>query len=308
MLKTSASGAGSLLTRCATTATAGTATGPGLVRNIQTSVPCAAQSGNKGNRWNKRRGSSRQATTKVHRPAIWERFQIVELAKPNIPINYPANTASLWQACPKEQEDEETYQRRFQPDPLEMLYTEELRRHLEESPMVAVFQGLSMELINQRKNFQMARRNNFEYKKYSVKTTQEVLVGSKWENLAHFTKGSIYDCHFAFSRQLDLNREPLPDAIRLEPRPADLLNFIKKSTDLVFLCVMVHGRIIDKAQLQNLSTMPSIDVLRGELVSILGSPAAKTSSLLGASPQKLSIQLEQYIKDQSPNSDTATSG
>ena len=45
----------------------------------------------------------------------------------------------------------ETYQRRFQPDPLEMLYTEELRRHLEESPMVAVFQGLSMELINQRK-------------------------------------------------------------------------------------------------------------------------------------------------------------
>ena len=92
--------------------------------------------------------------------------------------------------------------------------------------MVAVFQGLSMELINQRKvcgkmsvlitlasyyngvsqivfqNFQMARRNNFEYKKYSVKTTQEVLVGSKWENLAHFTKGSIYDCHFAFSRQV----------------------------------------------------------------------------------------------------------
>jgi len=299
MLKTSASGAGSILTRCATTA----ATGPGFVRNIQTSVPCAAQAGNKGTRWNKKQSYRRQANTKVHRPAVWERFQILELAKPNIPISYPANTASLWQACPKEEEDEETYQRRFQPDPLEMLYTEELRRHLEESPMVAVFQGLSMDLRNQRKNFQMARRFNFEYKKYSVKTTQEVLAGSKWNNLAHFTKGSIYDCHFAFSRQLDLNREPLPDAIRLEPRPADLLNFIKKSTDLVFLCVMVHGRIIDKTQLQNLSTMPSIDVLRGELVSILASPAAKTARLLGATPQKLSIQLEQYIKDQSPISD-----
>merc|ERR1712212_1199327 len=193
----------------------------------------------------------RQANTKYHRTAFWERFQILELAKPVLPELGPLDTSELWRDCPKQLDDRKYYEREIQPNPLEQLYAEELRSHLEESPMIAVFQGNSMKHFNQRKNYQNARRCNFELKSYSLKTTQDVLIGSQWENLAHFTSATVPrgDCYFAFSKQLDNQRRPLPDEMRLEPRPKDLLAFIKKSLDLVFLCVVVHGRIIDKYQL-----------------------------------------------------------
>jgi len=245
--------------------------------------------------------NNRQANTKKHRTAVWDRFQILELAKPVLPELCPEDTSQLWKECPKEAEDRLWIESRFKPNPLEALYMDELRKHLEESPMVAVFQGNSMNHFNQRRNFQNARRCNFEYKSYTKKMTQEVLVGSKWENLAHFTRASIDDCHFAFSRQLDNQRNPLPDEIRLEPRPKDLLNFIKKSLDLVFLCVCVHGRIIDKSQLTKLADMPGIDSLHSELSAILQTPARRTSQLLGSNQQKLSVQLEQYVKDNTPS-------
>jgi len=242
----------------------------------------------------------RQANTKTHRVADWERFQIVEMAKPVLPELAPEDTSQLWRECPKEIDDRKSYDFLFKPNPLELLYMEELRQHLEESPMIAVFHGNSMNHYNQRKNFQNARRCNFEYKFYSKKVAQEVLIGSRWENLTHFTSASPQikgNCHFAFSRQLDNHRNPLPDEIRLEPRPKDLLTFIKKSLDLVFLCVVVHGRIIDKSQLTKLAEMPGIDSLHSELSAILQSPARRTSQLLGSNQQKLSIQLDQYVKD-----------
>jgi len=241
--------------------------------------------------------SRRRANTKTHRPAVWERFEVLELAKPVLPNAEAPNTADLWKGCPKEEEDRRRVQRFFTPDPLGVLYGQELRHHLEQSPMVALFQGNSMNHFNQRKNFQNARRANFEYKAYSKIITQDVLIGSKWENLLHFTTGSVRDCHFAFTRKIDRHLNVLPDEVRLEPRAQDLLNFIKKSADLVFLCAVVHGRIIDKAQLTKLAGMPGIDTLRGELSAILQTPTRRTAQLLGANQQKLSIQLEQYVKD-----------
>ena len=49
--------------------------------------------------------SGRNATTKKHRTAFWERFEVLELAKPVLPAVEPPTTADLWRACPKEEED-----------------------------------------------------------------------------------------------------------------------------------------------------------------------------------------------------------
>merc|ERR1712110_211085 len=242
---------------------------------------------------------NRQANTKKHRVADWQRFQIMELAKPVLPELGPEDTSELWRHCPKEIDDRKDFDFNFKSNPLEKIYAEELRQHLDESPMIAVFQGNSMNHFNARRNFQNARRCNFEYKYYSKKTTFDVLIGSRWENLTHFTRATAQkngNCHFAFSRQLDNLRNPLPDEIRLEPRAKDLLSFIKKSLDLVFLCVVVHGRIIDKSQLTKLADMPGIDSLHSELSAILQTPTRRTSQLLGSNQQKLSIQLDQYVK------------
>ena len=62
---------------------------------------------------------------------------------------------------------------------------------------------------------------------------------------------------------------------------------------------VVDNRLLNKKQLQEYVTMPSLDTLRGELCSILQMPARKTSTLLGSNQQKLSMNLEQYVKDQS---------
>ena len=50
-------------------------------------------------------GSGRRANTKKHRPAFWERFEVLEVTKPVLPDIEPTNTAELWRACPKEEED-----------------------------------------------------------------------------------------------------------------------------------------------------------------------------------------------------------
>ena len=60
----------------------------------------------------------------------------------------------------------------------------------------------------------------------------------------------------------------------------------------------MDNRLLKKKELQEYVSLPSLDTLRGELCSILQMPARKTSTMLGANQQKLSVNLEQYVKDQ----------
>ena len=69
------------------------------------------------------------------------------------------------------------------------------------------------------------------------------------------------------------------------------------------MCVVVsaavaEGRILDRAGLLKLQNLPSIDVLRGELCSILQMSAQKTLRILQSNQQNLSANLTQYVKDQ----------
>ncbi len=91
--------------------------------------------------------------------------------------------------------------------------------------------------------------------------------------------------------------QPKP-LFRHVPHPEHLSKNIVLLPALSCYIRIPHYRFLSKKQLQNLAAMPHIDVLRGELCSILQSPARKTVSLLGSNQQALSMNLEQYVKDQ----------
>jgi hypothetical protein len=72
---------------------------------------------------------------------------------------------------------------------------------------------------------------------------------------------------------------------------------------MFFSAAVAEGRILDRAGLLKLQNLPSIDVLRGELCSILQMSAQKTLRLLQSNQQNLSVNLAQYVKDQTDKSD-----
>ena len=67
---------------------------------------------------------------------------------------------------------------------------------------------------------------------------------------------------------------------------------------VVVSAAVAEGRILDRAGLLKLQNLPSIDVLRGELCSILQMSAQKTLRILQSNQQNLSANLTQYVKDQ----------
>ena len=69
---------------------------------------------------------------------------------------------------------------------------------------------------------------------------------------------------------------------------------------IFFLGAVVENRILDRAQVGELSQMPSKESLLGETVALLNMPSQKLSGLLNQSQQTLSQNLSQYVKDQGP--------
>ena len=63
------------------------------------------------------------------------------------------------------------------------------------------------------------------------------------------------------------------------------------------LAAVIHGRILSKAGVQELVTMPDLATQRAELSALLTFNQRKTLSLLGANQQTLSTNLDQYVKD-----------
>ena len=83
-------------------------------------------------------------------------------------------------------------------------------------------------------------------------------------------------------------------------RAKDLLQLEKKVPEAYLMAAVIDGnRILDRAEVENLANLPSMDMLLGETVAILNSPAQKTLSLLNSNQQNLATNLSQYVKDKS---------
>ncbi|GFS21790.1 39S ribosomal protein L10, mitochondrial [Elysia marginata] len=62
---------------------------------------------------------------------------------------------------------------------------------------------------------------------------------------------------------------------------------------------LVEDRILSRAGMQDAAKLPPLDIMRGELLTILSASAGKTSRLLGRHQTELSANLAQLVKQQS---------
>lgn len=83
-----------------------------------------------------------------------------------------------------------------------------------------------------------------------------------------------------------------------EIKPDALLKMEKRIPELFLMAVMVENRIVKKKDIQDMTKMPTLETLRGELCGILQMPVRKTMSLLQHDSRMLTTNLQQYVKDQ----------
>lgn len=231
------------------------------------------------------RSSERPNIQKPRHPSF-ERLKLLTLSEPSHPHPHPT-TATLSQDCPLEAEWQ-ILSEKDRASPLEVLYGQELCQWLEQSRMVGLYHANVMTYYPARSAFQNARRFGMELKDYNLQSAMAGLEGTRWENLLHFWRTNVTNQYLTFGDQVN---------------PKQLLSFEKKSPFLFLIGAVVEGRILDRGQVQELTALPSLEMLQGELCSILQMPARKTSSLVGRQAQVLSQQLEQYMKDQSGSKD-----
>ena len=82
-----------------------------------------------------------------------------------------------------------------------------------------------------------------------------------------------------------------PTAMGTSPDPVAaakvLVNFAKENDKLTIVGGSLDGKMLDKAGIEALATMPSLDELRAKLVGLLNAPATKLARVSQAPAAKL---------------------
>ncbi|KAH9498136.1 YmL10 [Bulinus truncatus] len=119
----------------------------------------------------------------------------------------------------------------------------------------------------------------------SNKFVKECIQGTKFCNLEPFiTSDTVY-------------------IVSNENKVAELVSILRKTPELQLLGGLVENNILSREVMLNYAKLPPIDVLRGELLTILTSSVSTTSRLLPLPPQQLSNSLTQLT--QQGSSETA---
>jgi len=167
---------------------------------------------------------------------------------------------------------------------LEKFYVLEMVEMFEKSEMIAFFHTNPIKEADWRKAWQNGRRSGMELQRFQRRVGVSGLSGTKWENCLHF-----------FMNFPGEHTQPILFSPKTDPKK--LLAYEKKVPEFQLLAAVIHGRILSKAGVQDLVTMPELATQRAELSALLTFNQRKTLSMLGANQQMLSTNLHQYVKD-----------
>jgi len=212
----------------------------------------------------------------------WKRKLMVEFAAPQFTEKHPT-TENLWMDCPKSLEV-----RTEKSNAYEAIFVQELKRFMQDSKMIGVYHFNAITNRNYRKAWQEGRGLGMELKRYEHIMVKDALEGTVWKNLIHYLDGTVGRQSFTFTPEVKAN---------------SLLQLEKKIPECFLICAVVEDRILDRAQVAELSQMPPKESLLGETVALLNMPSQKLSRLLNHNQQSLSQNLSQYVKDQGKESE-----
>ena len=124
------------------------------------------------------------------------------------------------------------------------------------------------------------RESGANFKVTKNRLTRLALKGTKFEPLSDFFIGPTA---IAFSE------DPIAAA-------KVAVNFAEKNDKLEIIGGSLYEEILDKAGISTLARLPSLDELRGKIVSLINAPATKIARVLGAPASQVARVLQAYAE------------
>jgi large subunit ribosomal protein L10 len=148
---------------------------------------------------------------------------------------------------------------------------ETLQSTLSEAISVVVTQQVGLTVAESSELRARMREAGAGFKVTKNRLTKIALKGTKYEEMADMFSG--------------------PTAMGTSPDPVAaakvLVKFAKENDKLTIVGGSLDGKMLDKAGVEALATMPSLDELRAKLVSLMNAPATKLARVSQAPAMKL---------------------
>jgi len=159
---------------------------------------------------------------------------------------------------------------------------EDLHKSFQETESVVITQyaGLTVGQVTQLRV--KMRAEGVSYKVSKNRLVLRAIKGTRFEGIGPMLKGPV---GIATSK----------DAVA----PAKIAaNFAKDNEKLLIIGGALGEKVLDKAAIEALSKLPSLDELRGKLVGLLQAPAQKLASITQAPASQLARVIQAYASKQ----------
>lgn len=138
------------------------------------------------------------------------------------------------------------------------------------SALVVVSHNLGMTMADVSQLRSAVRADGASYKVAKNRLTKLALAGTPCEGLADMMKGPT---------TLAYSEDPITAA-------RAVVKMAKTNEKLQVLGGIMNGQVVDKAKIEELASLPSLDELRGKLVGLLVAPAGKVARVFKAYADK----------------------
>jgi large subunit ribosomal protein L10 len=144
--------------------------------------------------------------------------------------------------------------------------------------LVAHYAGLTVEKMNAFRN--IAKKNDVKVKVAKNSLVKLALEGTDYESVKDDLAGPT----------ILIFAEDIVSAAKI------LVDFAKENENLVIKAGSYNKSQIDKAEIINISKMPSLDEIRAKLISLIQTPATRIACVLQAPAVQCARVIEAYSK------------
>jgi len=182
-------------------------------------------------------------------------------------------------ACPRRYETKKVLD--FQSD-FEKFVIRQCQKVFTENAMVVFCQAMSVSLDDRRLLRNKLWHKGMELTSFTNDIVRKAIDDTRWQNLEPLTKGH---------NLLVTGKETCL---------YDMVKIIDKSPYLFVIGGLVENRILNQAEIIHYSKIQNIGQVHSELAGLLDTSTSRTYNLLNSHQQQLVVNLDQYVKDKTP--------
>ncbi|XP_056325620.1 39S ribosomal protein L10, mitochondrial [Danio aesculapii] len=211
-----------------------------------------------------------KAVTRHKKPVHFQKQKLLAVTE-YIPPTLSAPPAALAPRVKKTEEE----------SPLAVMLRKDLESLFKEYKMIAVVQNNAITAEDLMLLKHRLKKHTISIKFFPNQVTRSFLNSSIYGNMSPLFVGKTV---------LFVSKEP---------KVKEMLQVLRHSPQMVLLGACIENTLLSYQGILSYSKLPSIAIIRGELVSGLTMMTSKTVSMLHHHPAHLSALLQQYVKQQS---------